>query len=153
VFNILGNRIQDSFFVDLFAGSGVMGLEALSRGAGTVFFVEKQNRYAQMIKEAVASMDFSLNANIIVCGAISFFKKAQAENTLFDIIFMDPPYHTDDLEKVMAFLTDHDMVRHNGIIVIEHFHKKELPQGLLHSLRQKSYRYGDTSVSVYKRED
>ena len=153
VFNILGNRIEDSLFVDLFAGSGVMGLEALSRGAGTVFFVEKQNRYAEMIKEAVAGMDFSLKANIMVCGAASFLKKAQAENALFDIIFMDPPYHTEDLEKVMAFLADHDMIKHNGMIVIEHFHKKELPQGLLNSLRQKIYRYGDTSVSVYKRED
>jgi 16S rRNA G966 N2-methylase RsmD len=98
-------------------------------------------------------MDFSLKANIMVCGAVSFLKKAQAESMLFDIIFMDPPYHTDDLEKVMAFLAEHDMVTTNGIIVIEHFHKKELPHSLLHSLRQKIYRYGDTSVSVFKRED
>lgn len=151
VFNILGNRIDGAHFVDLFAGSGMMGLEALSRGAGFVVFVEKNHRYAQIISETVSKIDFVSQSKIEISSALSFLKKTQSEHVLFDIIFIDPPYHTKDLSLITAFLSDYNPVKEDGIILIEHFHKTKLPPELSKPLRQKVYRYGDTEVSVYKR--
>ena len=153
VFNILGNRIYGALFVDLFAGSGVMGLEALSRGASLVVFVENRHPFAYMIKESVSKMNFALQSKIEVSKAIDFLKKTKADHVLFDIIFLDPPYHTEDLDRIIDFLAEYNPVKEDGVILIEHFHKKELPIELSQSLRQKVYRYGDTVISLYKRKD
>jgi len=146
IFNILGEKIQQAHFLDLFAGSGSVGIEALSRGAGHCTFVEKNTKHIQLIRKNIERMSYQNSSTLLCIDAIKF-KQLEGK---FNIIFADPPYSSGLLEKVLPDLGGSDMIHNNGILIIEHFKKRELSSdyGLFSIV--KRYSYGDTFLSLYQ---
>jgi len=149
LFNILSDRIVGASFLDLYAGVGSVGIEALSRGAGTVVFVEKSKKHVGFLKKNLSLSPFDGRSEIFCMDATEFLKKRRAGP--FDFVFIDPPYEGEEIEKTLPLLGEGDMIADNGTVVIQHFHKKELsdPIGELRFLRR--YKYGETVLSLYGR--
>ena len=152
LFDILGD-IQGLSFVDLYAGSGAVGLEALSQGASKAVFIEKGRRYIDNIKENLLAIGLSLQSpgcSIIALDVIEAIKQLAQKNEKFDIAFLDPPYYQDLAKKSLKMLGRYDIVARNGWIICQHFKKDILPE-VIDGLRlTKQARYGDTILSFYK---
>jgi 16S rRNA (guanine966-N2)-methyltransferase len=151
VFDILGN-IEGIAFLELFAGSGAVGLEAASAGAAKVVFVEQNSTCLKAIEENLTKLQvagYDLLA-FDVPAAIKILAGTKAE---FDIIFLDPPYHESVSKKTLQMLDSYDILAPCGYIVVQHFKKDALPGslGVLTLFRQE--RYGDTVLSLYKRRE
>jgi 16S rRNA (guanine(966)-N(2))-methyltransferase RsmD len=152
VFNILFDKIRGARFLDLYAGTGAIGLEALSRGASEVFFVEANKNYIENIKQVVQKRGLSEKTNIFKKTALSFIKWAKANHLFFDIIFMDPPYHTDEIVYALNAIDSSRILREEGIVIAEHFKKRHLPEKMENLQKVRDYSYGDTVLSLYKKE-
>lgn len=151
LFSMLENlKDMDSQFLDLYAGSGALGFEALSRGAKGVDFVEQNERASVLIKKNLAGLGFSDRARVYkspVRKAITFLDKN------YDIIFLDPPYSSKELTSVLDSLSQAKIADKGTILAIPHSSRTELESayGLFHLHRQR--RHGDTTVSIYIKEE
>ncbi len=151
VLNILGQRIQGARFLDLYAGTGAVGFEALSRGASEAVFVEISRKYTAGIQQTIKKCAFpSDNIQVFNKKSLSFIAWAVENVSSFDIIFLDPPYHTDEILDVLSAIGKSHVLRKEGVVIAEHFTKRQLPErfGGLH--RIKDYIYGDSVLSFYK---
>jgi 16S rRNA (guanine966-N2)-methyltransferase len=146
LFSILAARIEGARLLDLFGGAGGIGIEALSRGAARVEFVESDRATADILSENIAACGFRNRAEIHRMDAFRFLKQAQEP---YDLIFADPPYHDGRLKKLLPALGRGDMISPGGLVIVEHFRKIPLPNriGTLQSVR--SYEYGDTVLTLY----
>ena len=151
IFNIIGALISDAQFIDLYAGTGAVGIEALSRGASAVSFVEADRKRAELIKDMLKDCGYSSKADIIKGEASAFIAKAVKEGLKFDIVFLDPPYHTEELERILPMLSDGDMLNDKGIIIAEHISKKKLPDEIGKLIQKKAYKYGDTMLTLFRK--
>lgn len=150
IFSILGEKIISSKVLDLYAGSGSMGLEALSRGASFIDFVDITTISRKVVTDNLFSLKitpkeytFHLMEDF---KALEMFKK---DNKSFDIIILDPPYKFGKYEELIDFITNNDLLNENGIIVCESDRKinKELPIYI-----NKEYKYGEILVTIYRRK-
>ncbi|MCX7913748.1 MAG: 16S rRNA (guanine(966)-N(2))-methyltransferase RsmD [Thermodesulfovibrionales bacterium] len=149
IFDIIGVGIKDSKFLDLYAGTGAIGIEALSRGASEVVFVEEDPIRVNAIKDVLLSLGFSDRSKVIRDKVISFVRKSKKDHA-FDIVFADPPYDSKDLEKLIPLLDDSDLIMDGGILIIEHSSKRSFFLPEIKELEfRRSYKYGDTMLSVY----
>lgn len=142
LFNILQPRLEKSNFLDLFAGSGSVGIEALSRGAEYVAFVEKDLRAVNVIKRNIAACNCHNRYNVYRDDVFRRIKKFKENNEEFDIIYLDPPFTVDPIFlKVMTVLSDGRIVSKNGVVVIRSKRDKEMPEeiGVLEQYKQKNY--------------
>jgi 16S rRNA (guanine966-N2)-methyltransferase len=146
LFNILGDQIDNAVFLDLFAGAGGIGIEALSRGAARVTFVDASRESLQSIKQNIEQMGFGERAEIVQAKAETFLKKASGP---YDIVFLDPPY-ADELSPLLELIAGSGLVKQDAIVIAEHFKKQPSPEhaGLLTLYRQA--KYGDTILAFYK---
>ena len=135
----------EAHVLDLFAGSGQMGIEALSRGARHAVFTDSAADAVSCIKQNVKACGFSDYAEILRTDAFSYLARA---NAAFDIAFLDPPYGYGTLEKILPLLVPH--MTKTGIIVCEHEPDCKLPQTILHFDLQKQKKYGKIVVSIYR---
>lgn len=149
IFNILGDRIIDAAFLDLYAGTGAVGIEALSRGAGKVFFVDDNSLRISIIKEFLEKFGFKDRAKVVKDKASNFIKKSES---VFDIIFVDPPYASGELDMVLPLIDERGILGDNGVVIAEHSSKKRLLSEIGSLRLIKTYKYGDTSLSLYKKE-
>lgn len=148
IFNILGERIRDSVFADLYAGSGAIGFEAMSRGAKTVYFVEADKQRSARIEHLLSGCGCCPKAEVINKTVMDFLKKAPCA---LDIVFLDPPYDSPELDIVLPFLGEGSALSEAAVVIAEHKSKKTLP-GETGALRMaKIYRYGDTSLTLFRR--
>ena len=149
VFNMLAAQVQGARFLDLFAGTGAVGLEALSRGASAVTFVEGEPRAVKSLRANVDALSFSGRARVIAGDALPMLARLEAAGTAFDIIFMDPPYAGDLAARCMERLARGGILSENGILVVQAFHKTVLPEraGLLARVRER--RYGESALVFY----
>ncbi len=152
LFDIIRNRLESAHFVDLYAGSGTVGLEALSRGAEQVVFVEPDKLRTMMIQKNIESLGFSGNASISRTDAEKFLKKAELESSGYDILFLDPPYRSEEIEKVLPLIGSSKILNDDGFVIVEHFIKKTLPRIAGRLILSKQYRYGDTMLTLYRRD-
>ncbi|MHB8483435.1 MAG: 16S rRNA (guanine(966)-N(2))-methyltransferase RsmD [Nitrospiria bacterium] len=146
LFNILGEKIIHSNFLDLFAGSGAVGIEALSRGADRSTFVEKNKNHFTLLKKNIDRFQFSQKTSLFCLDVFKFENKGD----LYDIVFLDPPYLTGLPEKLLPVLGGSDMIQKSGLMVVEHFKKISLKDEYAHFSLLKHYAYGDTILSVYQ---
>ena len=148
-FDILGN-VEGLSFLELFAGSGAIGFEAVSRRAKEVVFVEKDKRIAKIIQDNLSLLRCSCY-RVIASDAIRAIKTAAKNKVKFDIVFLDPPYYRELSKKTLQILGAYDILTPNGLIIAQHFKKESLPEaeGDLTLFRQS--RYGDTVLSFYKK--
>jgi 16S rRNA (guanine(966)-N(2))-methyltransferase RsmD len=153
LFDIIKDNIEGSSFVDLYAGTGTVGLEALSRGAAKVFFVEPNGLRISAIKKNVEEFGFHNKALLVKCRAYEFLKKAIDKRERFDIFFLDPPYHSEEIMNALPLLGEKGFLNEGGIVIVEHYVKKKLPETTGKLRIHKIYRYGDTMLTLYRGED
>lgn len=147
LFNILADRIGGASFLDLYAGIGSVGIEALSRGANEVVFVEKSKKQIGFLKKNLSLSPFEGGSDLFCMDAVDFLKKKKAGP--FDLVFIDPPYEGEEVEKTLPLLGEGDMIADGGTVIVQHFHKKILSEkiGRLRFIRR--YKYGETVLSFY----
>jgi len=146
LFNVIAPRIEDARFLDLCAGSGAVGIEALSRGAGYATFVDRSRRSCMLIESNLKLCRVPEEEWEIYCAEVNEFLK-QADSK-WDIIFFDPPYKDDYLrtvELVGVRLSD------EGLLIAEHHHKTELPEKIGKLERTRILKQGDSVLSFYLR--
>jgi 16S rRNA (guanine966-N2)-methyltransferase len=151
LFDILRNKIEGASFVDLYAGTGTVGLEALSRGTGRSVFVEPDELRIRTIKNNVLRLGFLEQALVAKGRAYEFLQKASVENESFDIFFIDPPYDSEEIEKVLPLLGEEGLVNEDGVVIVEHFFKRHVPEEAGRLKIKRSYRYGDTMLTLYRK--
>ena len=136
--------------LDLYAGVGALGIEALSRGADWVDFAEKDGGTCSIIRQNLASTGFSDKSRVLCVDAK---KSLSILSERYDIIFIDPPYSGEEVDKILAALGESPLVGEGTLVVAEHSSRRELaPQyGCLTLL--KTRRYGDSSLSIFRQED
>lgn len=149
LFNILKDKIDGCSFIDLFAGTGNIGIEALSRGAARVTFVDYSPRSIRIIKENLMLCRFEDKADVIQVDAFEYVKKQIDPVKRYDIVFIDPPYRADLLKAFLPLLGRSSLLKDEGVMVIEHSKKTELPATIGKLILSKAYRYGDTVLSLY----
>lgn len=146
IFSAIQFDIEGRRFLDLFAGSGQMGIEALSRGAKNAVFIDGSDRAVKILNENLKNTGFEANAKVIRSDAISYITHT---NNIFDIAFLDPPYDEDLLEKALCATAD--KMSDFGIILCEHPAEVTLPEEVKGFLVFKKYRYGKINVTKYKK--
>ncbi|MDA8172595.1 MAG: 16S rRNA (guanine(966)-N(2))-methyltransferase RsmD [Nitrospiraceae bacterium] len=152
VFNILAGRTEGSVFVDLYAGTGAIGMEAMSRGAKAVYFIEADKKLAGRLKDLLDGCGCRPKARVLAMKAESFIKKSgtqTGEALMADIVFLDPPYASGELEKVLPLLGSPGFLSEDAVVIAEHATKRSLPDETGVLKKKKTYRYGDTSLSLY----
>jgi len=150
LFDILGQKIKGARFLDLYAGTGAVGFEALSRGAAETVFVETSKRYTTNIIYLVKKFGFSERASIITKKVLQFIELVKRSRQTFDIIFLDPPYHTDEIIDALSAIGKSHILRQDGIVIAEHFTKRQLSERFDGLKKVKDYKYGDSGLSLYK---
>ncbi len=149
-FNILRGKIDNARVLDLYAGTGAVGLEALKKGASEIIFVEVSSVYTKKINELIRKLGFAERARVITKKALPFIKWLETELSTFDIIFLDPPYHTNEIINVLSAIGKSHILKQKGIVIAEHFKKRQLPEKFGSLQKGKDYIYGDTVLSLYK---
>ncbi len=150
IFSILENITDDwAQVLDLFSGSGALGIEALSRGAVWVDFVEREPRCCAIIKENLAKTRLAARAHVYCCSvarALSFLDKE------YSIILMDPPYSNATIGELIAQMADSKLVGAKTVLVVTH--SPHLPLSPTYSAltRIKEHRHGDSCIAVYRKE-
>jgi 16S rRNA (guanine966-N2)-methyltransferase len=150
IFNVLKDEVEGKRVLDLFAGSGNLGIEALSRGAETATFVDSSPQSIKVIKDNIESLNLRKRSKIVGKDCLKALPKLEAR---FGIIFADPPYLSGFAQEIMDLVVKHDLLEKKGILVLEH-HKKEAfkcPEGKLHYVKAKTF--GDTRVSFFVKRD
>lgn len=151
LFNILGSEVEDSLFVDAFAGTGAVGIEALSRGAREVVFIENHRPAANLIRENLHSLEITTGADILAMDAIRGFVQLAARRLLADFIFLDPPYaQTSDYFDVLNFLDGLRLLAPRGLVIVEHRRKLELPARLRKLEVARVVEQGDSALTFYR---
>ena len=150
VFNIIQFDIEGRRILDLFAGTGQLGIEALSRGAASAVFVEQRKDAAALIRDNLKLTDFTDRGRIINGDAMSFLASAREK---FDVIFIDPPYAANLWETALEAISKFDILSNHGIIVCESPLENELPEMASPYFLHRTYRYGKIKVTTYHREE
>jgi 16S rRNA (guanine(966)-N(2))-methyltransferase RsmD len=150
LFNILRDRISGARFLDLYAGTGVIGIEALKQGATEAVLVETSKSSVKSIHDAISKNRFSDRAHVIGQKAVSYIEWAGANQLTFDIIFLDPPYHSDEIMLLLSAIDNTPVLKEGGVVIAEHFAKKALPEEFDNLRKVKDYKYGDSVLSIYE---
>jgi 16S rRNA (guanine966-N2)-methyltransferase len=145
-FSSIGDRIKNARFLDLFAGSGIMGFEAISRGAGDVVCVEINRKNSMVIKDNLTLLGIeSLNLEVICMDALLFLKNMRKK---FDIVYADPPYDTEGLwqKKILSIFESMPILFPSGVLVIEQSVRAPDIVGTQLTLKIETKRYGETKL-------
>lgn len=126
LFSILNFDILDSVVLDLFAGSGALGLEAISRGAKEAILCDNSKKAIHIIEQNVEKTNTKSKVKIINSDYLKVLESLKMQEYKFDIVFLDPPYNTDYVEKASQKIVEYNLLNENGIIVIETDRKKEI---------------------------
>lgn len=154
LFDLLGQDLTGVSFIDIFAGSGAIGLEAISRGAAEVVFIEKEPKHTELIMENIGLLQIDhrtrqLTLEVMTKDAFASIKDLASRGRRFDIVFVDPPYERQLARKSLKTLDAHDIVHPNSTLIIQHDQHEILPEetGRFRIFRQK--KYGNSSFAIY----
>lgn len=151
LFDILGDAVQDSVFVDLFAGTGAIGIEAISRGAQRTIFVEQHAPAVKLIRENIKSLEIGTEAEIFPLDAIRVLEKLADQRAQIDFVFLDPPYaQTPEYKKVLECIGSAEILSTTGLVIAEHTKKLELPLFAEMLERTRVVVQGDSALSFYR---
>jgi len=142
-FEIEGRRI-----LDLFGGTGQLGIECLSRGAASAVFVDERADAVKLIRDNLKTTDLTDRARVVQGESLAFLRSCREK---FDVVFVDPPYGTGLLEKAMECLTTFDILAPHGIIAAEHPINNPPPLPAAPYVLRRTYRYGKIGLSIYYR--
>jgi 16S rRNA (guanine966-N2)-methyltransferase len=151
LFNILGPTVEDSLFVDLYAGTGAVGIEALSRGARTAIFVEQHAPAAALIRRNLESLGISGEAEILGVDVLRGLERLEARHVHAQFVFLDPPYAAaEEYESVLEFLGESPIVAPGGCVIVEHLRKRALPERIGELELARVVEQGDAALSFYR---
>lgn len=151
LFNILAPRIQGAWFLDLCAGTGAVGIEALSRGASNVTFVDQSKKICALIETNLEAFEIENDFKVANAEASEFLRKFVKKATApFDIIFYDPPYAA-DYETVLNFIGEHaeGILHPEAIVIVEHDKRKQLSDRFDPLKRSREVKHGDSVLSFF----
>lgn len=149
LFSIINFDIPGARVLDLFAGSGQLGIEALSRGASAAVFVDEADAAIKLVKENLRRTKLEGQAKVIRSDYMAYLNCCREK---FDIIFLDPPYAEVFLENALNRISEIDILQSGGIIVAERPLGKEIPGILEGFSRSKDYKYGNCLLTLYKKD-
>ena len=150
LFNILRGSVAQADFLDLFAGSGQVGIEALSRGARLSIFVEVDHKRVRCIRENLELCGFSDRAEVFAIDVLRALKILSKKGAKFDIIFMGAPYGSPALEKALKLLGKFNILNPDAVLIAEHHFKHKIEERIGSLLAFREERYGDTVLKFYK---
>lgn len=151
LFNILQFDIEGRRALDLFAGTGQLGIEALSRGAAWCDFVDVNPAAVKLVRENLASTGLSGRASVVRRDFLAFLQGCRGKK--YDLVFLDPPYAQTALERALEAIAAIDIVSECGIIVCESPAGKALPELSAPYGKGREYRYGKTRLTLYRRNE
>ena len=148
LFSIINFDLPGAAVLDLFGGTGQLGIEALSRGAKSAVFVDQREDACKLIKENLRRTKLEQDAKVVRMDYLDYLKRCKDK---FDIIFLDPPYAEVFLENALKCITEIDILQSGGIIVTERPLGKDLSFELDGYTRSKDYKYGNTLLTLYRK--
>jgi 16S rRNA (guanine966-N2)-methyltransferase len=149
LFSILGARVPGSRFLDLYAGTGAVGIEAFSRGAAIVTFVESDLNAAQLMRKNLTTCQLLERADVRVATAKSFLQRSDWWKGPYDILFADPPYADSDQEELIRAARQSGLLSDHALVVLEQDSRSQLPASIDDAKLIRRYVYGDTALFVY----
>ena len=150
LFGILGSSVLGVRFLDLYAGSGAVGIEALSRGGAEVVFLEQDPACLRVLRENVKTA--GLRQNRVLAGdVLRVLPRLARQRESFDIIFLDPPYGSGLAPSTLEVVASGDLLRPRGVVIVEHFAKEPLPERIGNLRRIRERAHGQTVLSFYAR--
>ncbi len=149
LFSIIQFDIPAARILDLFGGTGQLGIEALSRGAASAVFVDQREDACRLIRENLKRTRLEGEGKVVRSDYLDYLKRCREK---FDIIFLDPPYAEVFLEKALKCITEIDILQTGGIIVAERPVGKELPWEFEGFSRSRDYKYGSVLLTLYRKD-
>jgi 16S rRNA (guanine966-N2)-methyltransferase len=151
LFDILGPRLSGSCFLDLFAGTGAVGIEALSGGASSVYFAEREAAACALIRRNLAFLEITAGAEILRVDALRAIELLASRGIAADLIFLDPPYDNLEAQKrTLARLETSSILAPGALIIAEHLRRVPPPPALSRLICIRSVLQGDAALSFYK---
>ncbi|WP_078554889.1 16S rRNA (guanine(966)-N(2))-methyltransferase RsmD [Bacillus alkalicellulosilyticus] len=152
IFSMIGPYFDGGLALDLYGGSGGLGIEAMSRGMEKVIFVDQNKKAIEVIHENLRKCHYEEKAEVFRNDAFRALKALTKRDIRFSHIFLDPPYAKQQLEKEMTYITKERLLEDKGIILAEHGSSVILPEEILSLRLIRRETYGDTTISIYQEE-
>jgi 16S rRNA (guanine966-N2)-methyltransferase len=150
LFNILGPSVEDSLFVDLCAGTGAIGIEAISRGAKESIFIESHAAAARLVRQNLEALGIRGGVDVIEADVVKGLKNLAARHLIADFIFLDPPYEGEEHLRVLEFLDESHLIAPYGLVIVEHHCSMNLPDRFDRLERSRLLEQGDAALSFYR---
>lgn len=152
LFSVVGESVEDCCVLDLFAGAGSLGIEAVSRGASHVTFVDNSRQVVRILKENIERLNIKDRTTVKKGDALKVLKSLSARRARFSVVFLDPPYSKGLAQKAMKALASGGLLADSGVVAVEHSRKDPLDQEYGDLVLSRVLQFGDTCVSIYGRE-
>lgn len=149
LFGMIQDNIKDSVVLDLFAGSGNLGIEAISNGAKLAYFIDNNPEVIKVLNQNISSLDIKSKSMVVLSDWKKALNNFSKENKKFDLIFIDPPYAYDVYEKILDKVNALNLLTEEGLLIMEH-HNLKLPQEYDKLALYKERNYGNKQINIYK---
>lgn len=153
LFSIIQNRVPDGVFLDLFSGSGQIGIEALSRGASEVILVEQSLKAISVIRNNISKTRITSGISVMKSDVFRALEDSAVAGKKFDVIFMDPPYAeaVAFMKKAGKIISEHELLNEDGIFVCEHSSCDNTDENVMNLTFSRRCKYGTTMLTFYNR--
>ncbi|MBR2569689.1 MAG: 16S rRNA (guanine(966)-N(2))-methyltransferase RsmD [Paenibacillus sp.] len=151
LFSMIGPYFEGGVVLDLFAGTGGLGIEAISRGMDKAIFIDMDTKAIDTIRYNVKVASVESKAEIYRNDAKRALKVLEKRGSQFDLVFMDPPYRYTDADQLLATMIEGQLLGEDAVIVIEHDSAHQYPETIQSFTSWKQAKYGDTTLSLYRR--
>ncbi len=151
LFDVLGPRVAGSRFLDAYAGSGAVGLEALSRGASVVVFIEHHRSGVELIGKNLSRLGIESGFEVMGSSSLAAFERLKSEGATFDFVFLDPPYaEIAEYHRVLRQLARSTLLAADAVVIAEHSRRTILEDTYGHLQRTRLIRHGDAQLAFYR---
>ncbi|MEJ5362428.1 MAG: 16S rRNA (guanine(966)-N(2))-methyltransferase RsmD [Spirochaetota bacterium] len=154
LFSILGEDLTGKNFLDLYSGTGQIGLEALSRGASLVVFNDSDRTCFQFVKDIVHMWELSRRSLHYNIDAVRCIKMCGERGVVFDVVFCDPPFEKIAgipamYSKILQAISDSSIINEDSVIFVQHYHTNIMPESIGRLIKKDTRKYGTNSLSIY----
>ena len=149
LFNILGNKVLCANVLDMFAGTGALGIEALSRGADSAVFIEKNHRVVHDVRENLVRTGFPQETWKVITGDALKRVERLYPYAPFDLIFIDPPYEAKLYQPILALIMEQGLLKNDGLVILEYSVRQPLPMPFGDWRHLKTRTYGETALDIW----
>ncbi len=149
LFGMIQDNLKESIFLDLFAGSGQIGIEAISNGSKKCYFIDNNKEVINILNKNITNLNIKDKSQIILSDWKKSLNNFHDKNIKFDLIFVDPPYDYDVYVKILEKVSTLNLLNDNGLIILEH-HNLKLNKTYNNLSLYKERNYGNKTISIYK---